>query len=86
VAILAVAKGRGLFHVVPIPAWLAIPVVVLIFEVVLNTISMFYHGNGRRPRLEHSLRPFVVTPDMDRVRHSVDREEIGSNFGFKVPR
>jgi len=64
----------------------AAPVAVLIFEVVLNATSMFNHGNVRLPvRLDHMLRHFVVTPDMHRVHHSIDRQETDSNFGFNVP-
>ena len=153
VALLAHTKGWGLFHIVPVPAWLAIPgavllldltvygqhvmfhavpflwrlhrmhhadlefdvttglrfhpaeivvsmfiklaavlvlgaapIAVLIFEVVLNATSMFNHGNVRLPAwLDHGLRLIVVTPDMHRVHHSIDRRETDSNFGFNVP-
>ena len=62
------------------------PVAVLIFEVMLNATSMFNHGNVRLPtRLDRVLRLFVVTPDMHRVHHSIDRRETDSNFGFNVP-
>lgn len=58
---------------------------VLIFEVVLNAMSMFNHGNVRMPEwLDRRLRLFVVTPDMHRVHHSVVRRETDSNFGFNV--
>jgi sterol desaturase/sphingolipid hydroxylase (fatty acid hydroxylase superfamily) len=64
----------------------AAPAVVLIFEVVLNATSMFNHGNVRLPvQLDRVLRLFVVTPDMHRVHHSIDRRETDSNFGFNVP-
>jgi sterol desaturase/sphingolipid hydroxylase (fatty acid hydroxylase superfamily) len=62
------------------------PIAVLIFEVMLNATSMFSHGNVRLPvPLDRVLRLFVVTPDMHRVHHSIDRRETGSNFGFNVP-
>lgn len=62
------------------------PVAVLIFEVVLNATSMFNHGNVRLPAyLDRVLRLFVVTPDMHRVHHSIDRRETDSNFGFNLP-
>jgi sterol desaturase/sphingolipid hydroxylase (fatty acid hydroxylase superfamily) len=62
------------------------PVAVLIFEVLLNATSMFNHGNIRLPvQLDRMLRLFVVTPDMHRVHHSIDRCETDSNFGFNVP-
>ncbi len=64
----------------------ATPIAVLIFEVVLNATSMFNHGNVCLPApLDRVLRLFVVTPDMHRVHHSVDRRETDSNFGFNVP-
>ena len=152
-AFLAHTKGWGLFNIVPIPAWLAIPgavllldltlygqhvvfhavpllwrlhrmhhadlefdvttglrfhpgeiavsmliklaavlvlgvapIAVLIFEVVLNATSMFNHGNVLLPaQIDRVLRLFVVTPDMHRVHHSIDRRETDSNFGFNVP-
>jgi sterol desaturase/sphingolipid hydroxylase (fatty acid hydroxylase superfamily) len=64
----------------------AAPIAVLIFEVALNATSMFNHGNVRLPaHLDHVLRLFIVTPDMHRVHHSIDRRETDSNFGFNVP-
>jgi sterol desaturase/sphingolipid hydroxylase (fatty acid hydroxylase superfamily) len=62
------------------------PIAVLIFEIMLNATSMFNHGNVRLPApLDRVLRLFVVTPDMHRVHHSIDRRETDSNFGFNVP-
>lgn len=59
---------------------------VLLFEVLLNTTSMFNHGNARLPlRLDRYLRWFVVTPDMHRVHHSIVVAETNSNFGFNLP-
>lgn len=61
------------------------PVAVLIFEVLLNATSMFSHANLRLPAwLDRTLRPILVTPDMHRVHHSVDRRETDSNFGFNL--
>jgi sterol desaturase/sphingolipid hydroxylase (fatty acid hydroxylase superfamily) len=62
------------------------PVAVLVFEVVLNTTSLFNHGNVRLPALlDRVLRLLVVTPDMHRVHHSIDQRETDSNYGFNVP-
>lgn len=61
------------------PAW-----AVLTFEVLLNATSMFNHSNVRLP-LDRVIRLFVVTPDMHRVHHSVDRREANTNFGFNLP-
>jgi sterol desaturase/sphingolipid hydroxylase (fatty acid hydroxylase superfamily) len=61
-------------------------VAVLIFEITLNATSMFNHGNVRLPgRIDRVLRWLVVTPDMHRVHHSIDRRETDSNFGFNAP-
>ena len=56
---------------------------VLTFEVVLNAMSIFNHGNVRLPiALDRLLRLVFVTPDMHRVHHSVEDNEANSNFGF----
>jgi sterol desaturase/sphingolipid hydroxylase (fatty acid hydroxylase superfamily) len=58
---------------------------VLLFEVLLNGTSMFNHANVRMPvRLDRAIRAFVVTPDMHRVHHSIERDETNSNFGFNL--
>lgn len=62
------------------------PVVVLLFEVVLNASSIFNHSNIRLPvALDRALRLIIVTPDMHRVHHSVNPRETHSNFGFNLP-
>lgn len=59
---------------------------VLIFEIVLNGMSMFNHSNARLPLgLDRVLRLFLVTPDMHRVHHSMIRRETDSNYGFNFP-
>ena len=59
---------------------------VLAFEVVLNATSMFSHSNVRLPGpIDKVLRLIVVTPDMHRVHHSIERRETDSNFGFNLP-
>jgi sterol desaturase/sphingolipid hydroxylase (fatty acid hydroxylase superfamily) len=58
---------------------------VVLFEVLLNATYMFNHGNVRIPlAVEPALRWLVVTPDMHRVHHSVERDETNSNFGFNL--
>lgn len=60
-------------------------VAVVIFEVMLNAMAMFNHGNVRLPLgLDRVLRLIVVTPDMHRVHHSVEDNEANSNFGFSL--
>jgi sterol desaturase/sphingolipid hydroxylase (fatty acid hydroxylase superfamily) len=58
---------------------------VLVFEVILNGMAMFNHGNIKIPmQLDRFLRYFFVTPDMHRVHHSVIIRETNSNFGFNL--
>ncbi|MDR9468921.1 sterol desaturase family protein [Marinospirillum sp.] len=59
------------------------PLVVLVFEVLLNAASMFSHANIRlQPRLERVMRWFIITPDMHRIHHSIYPQETNSNYGF----
>ncbi len=61
------------------------PLAVVIFEVILNTMSLFNHGNVRlRLGIDRVLRLVVVTPDMHRVHHSVEGNEANSNFSFNL--
>ncbi|MGD8631157.1 MAG: sterol desaturase family protein, partial [Gammaproteobacteria bacterium] len=58
---------------------------VVIFEVLLNAMSMFNHSNVRLPlALDGVLRRIIVTPDMHRVHHSHLADETNSNFGFNL--
>jgi len=60
-------------------------VTVILFEVILNGMAMFNHGNVRLPAtLDRVLRWAVVTPDMHRVHHSVEDDEANSNYGFNL--
>jgi sterol desaturase/sphingolipid hydroxylase (fatty acid hydroxylase superfamily) len=59
---------------------------VVVFEILLNGVAMFNHGNFYIPLgLDRVLRWFVVTPDMHRVHHSVFPNETNTNFGFNLP-
>jgi len=59
---------------------------VLIFEVALNSTTLFNHSNLLIPEsLDRILRILVVTPDMHRVHHSVIIRETNSNYGFNLP-
>ncbi|MEJ2116009.1 MAG: sterol desaturase family protein, partial [Gammaproteobacteria bacterium] len=61
-------------------------IAVMIFEVLLNAISIFNHANVNIPQsIDRPLRWFIVTPDMHRVHHSVEDDETNSNFGFNIP-
>ena len=60
-------------------------VAVIVFEVVLNAMAMFNHGNVGLPKsLDNLLRWLIVTPDMHRVHHSIEDDETNSNFGFNL--
>lgn len=61
-------------------------IAVMIFELMLNNLTMFNHSNINIPgALDRFLRLFIVTPDMHRVHHSVIKRENNSNYGFSVP-
>lgn len=56
---------------------------VFVFELLLNVTAMFNHSNVRlSDRIDGLVRRLVVTPDMHRIHHSVDRRETNANFGF----
>lgn len=58
---------------------------VVLFEVILNGMAMFNHGNIRLPKaLDSLIRLLLVTPDMHRVHHSVFKHETNSNYGFNL--
>ncbi len=54
---------------------------VLIFEMLLNATSMFNHGNVLLPQpIDRVLRMIVVTPEMQRIHHSIEPAETNSKF------
>ncbi|HEX5056040.1 MAG TPA: sterol desaturase family protein [Gammaproteobacteria bacterium] len=58
---------------------------VLIFEILLNTGSLYTHSNITLPAaIEARLRRLFVTPDMHRIHHSVNPAETDSNFSFNL--
>jgi len=60
-------------------------VAVMLFEIILNAMAMFNHGNVGLPNtLDRVLRWFIVTPDMHRIHHSIEDDEANSNFGFNL--
>lgn len=61
------------------------PMAVVAFEIVLNGMALFNHGNVRLPAaVDRVVRLALVTPDMHRVHHSVEVDETNSNFGFNL--
>ncbi len=60
-------------------------VAVIFFEVILNGLAMFNHGNVGLPHVvERPLRYLIVTPDMHRIHHSIEDDESNTNFGFNL--
>ena len=58
-------------------------IAVLIFEIILNTSSMFNHSNINIPdRIDFFIRKFIITPNMHRIHHSKEEKETNSNYGF----
>ncbi len=77
---LSMALKIGLVYAIGAPVG-----AVVAFEVLLNGMAMFNHANVRLPpAAERLLRWLVVTPDMHRVHHSVDRFEHDANYGFNL--
>lgn len=58
------------------------PLIVLLFETLLNGATLFTHGNIALPiALDRALRLVICTPDMHRRHHSIVIEETDSNYG-----
>lgn len=58
---------------------------VIIFEIILNIMSMFTHSNiCMNKSFEYFLRWFITTPDMHRIHHSMIENETNSNFTFFI--
>lgn len=58
------------------------PLVVLVWEALLNGMTLFTHGNIALPaRIDRFLRRLFCTPDMHRRHHSTARVETDSNYG-----
>ena len=60
-------------------------IAVLIFEIILNTTSMFNHSNILlKNKIDNFLKKIIITPNMHRIHHSVRINEQNSNFGFSL--
>lgn len=58
---------------------------VVVFEIILNSLALFNHSNIHlSKRIDTILRNFIVTPDMHRIHHSINKDELNSNFGFNI--
>lgn len=61
------------------------PLAIILFEILLSSLSLFNHSNLFIPlKMDSLLRKFIVTPDMHRIHHSILKEETNSNFGFNL--
>lgn len=61
------------------------PIAIIIFEIILNAMALFNHGNIALPKaIDKALRTLFVTPDMHRIHHSVEPSEYNRNFGFNL--
>jgi len=65
---------------------LGVPVAaVILFEVLLSTLAIFNHSNIHiSKKIDTILRYFIVTPDMHRIHHSIESNELNSNYGFNL--
>ncbi|MBL41439.1 MAG: sterol desaturase [Rhodospirillaceae bacterium] len=60
-------------------------IAVLIFEIILNTSSMFNHSNINIPdRIDFFIRKLIITPNMHRIHHSNKSKNQNKNFGFNL--
>lgn len=58
---------------------------VIVFEIILNACSLFNHGNVALPKpMEKLVRKVLITQELHRIHHSVEKEETNSNYGFSV--
>ncbi|WP_428609540.1 sterol desaturase family protein [Sedimenticola sp.] len=64
-------------------ATFGVPIVsVMLAELLLIAMNYFVHGNARVPLdLDRLLRRVIVTPDLHRVHHSIEKIEANANFG-----
>jgi sterol desaturase/sphingolipid hydroxylase (fatty acid hydroxylase superfamily) len=77
--------GSMLFKIGLVFALGPAPIAMVIFEAVLNGMAQFSHSNITLPeKLDRWLRFVIVTPDMHRIHHSVEKKETNSNFGFNL--
>ncbi len=79
---MALSLGLKLAAVVALGA---APLAAVLFEVILNAVTLFNHGNMRLGKgLDRAIRALIVTPDMHRIHHSALRAETDSNYGFNL--
>lgn len=61
------------------------PLSVLIFEIILSSMSLFTHSNFKLSKhWESWIRRLFVTPSMHRIHHSQIPQETNANYGFNL--
>ena len=61
------------------------PETIIVFEILLSAMALFNHSNIQLPApMEKIVRPFLVTPSMHRIHHSLNMQESNRNFGFNL--
>ena len=62
------------------------PAAVLVAELMASAQSCFQHANASLPpAIERALRPWLVTPDLHRIHHSLDAADQRRNLGETFP-
>lgn len=62
------------------------PWLLLVYELLDATVTVFSHSNITIPRLmDRGLRMFIVTPNLHRIHHSSWQPETDSNFSAVFP-
>ncbi len=57
------------------------PMMLLLFEVIFESATLFHHSNIKLPKwLEGGLVRFIVTPRMHGIHHSIVKDETDSNY------
>lgn len=58
---------------------------VILFEIILNGMAMFNHSNIALPEhLDQKLRKWIVTPNMHRSHHHIEKRNADNNYGFNL--
>jgi sterol desaturase/sphingolipid hydroxylase (fatty acid hydroxylase superfamily) len=59
----------------------ALPLTVIIYEIIFESATMFHHSNTRLPiQFEKALNKVIVTPRMHGIHHSIIKNEADSNY------
>jgi sterol desaturase/sphingolipid hydroxylase (fatty acid hydroxylase superfamily) len=79
--IVALVPGVAMVVAVGMSPW-----VLLLYEILDATVTVFSHANISLPRgVDRVLRYIIVTPDLHRVHHSSWQPETDSNFSAVFP-